>query len=163
MMMMDCVVGVKLRCKFFLHETFQSTSAPQLSVEVAVVAVVVHQLVLVGCVPDEVNFRLLLSGWSWSGDLHVILGLSLLQEDVDEVLVLVLLRLNELRLRGRVLAWSPPGTRITLFSTLADSSGAEVTVTCNQQFSKAIVQFVGLGAKVQIGESETVLSCSYVC
>jgi hypothetical protein len=38
-------------------------------------------------------------------DVDVAAGLSLLQEDVDEVLVLVLLRQNDFRLRRRILRW----------------------------------------------------------
>jgi hypothetical protein len=54
-------------------------------------------------VPDEVHLWLALGSCRWSGDLHVTLGLALLQEDVHQVLVLVLLRKNDFSLRGGVL------------------------------------------------------------
>jgi len=49
---------------------------------------------------DEVNFGLLWSTGSWATDLNVRAGLSFLEEDVDQVLVLVLFWENDLGLVG---------------------------------------------------------------
>jgi hypothetical protein len=82
-----------------IPETHQSTSPLQLKS-----MLLSYSLVLLVAVPDEVDFWFLLSWGGWSSDVHVILGLALLQEDVHQTLVLVLLRQNNLRLRGGVLA-----------------------------------------------------------